>query len=354
MVWSGPSRALATFACWVLVLTGLVPGRAWGHPVGSRLATAGPPATAERAAGGPPRAAAKVLDCGPLVGAVKGEPAGSPLGASAALGPVRASIAVTVPPGLAGLAGSVEHPVLTVVVGGRRVGRWPVALPAQAGPVGPAQPPGVVLATMGPSTSTVPLCVARFGVSHPVTAVLVATYSGGAHCCTWVAAYPVWPLSARLRAPVEQYLGDPGARLQAGDGQAVLVTADDAFAYRFDAYAASGMPVRTLELAGDRFVATTRAHPALVAADAATFWSAYLQVQSPEQGEGRGGGLGLLAAWVADECLLGRGTQAWAEVRHLEGRGLLTGGPAGQAGPWPVGARYVAALRSFLRARHYC
>lgn len=60
-------------------------------------------------------------------------------------------------------------------------------------------------------------------------------------------------------------------------------------------------------------------------------------------------GLGILAPWVADECVLGQESSAWAVVNGLQAQHRL-GGDAG----WPSGAAYVSALRAFLTQHGYC
>ena len=72
-----------------------------------------------------------------------------------------------------------------------------------------------------------------------------------------------------------------------------------------------------------------------------TWWTAF--------NSNPGLGLGVLAAWVADQCNLGQGTAAWTTVDQLQAQGRLSG-PAG----WPQGAAYVQALKSFLAQHGYC
>lgn len=233
--------------------------------------------------------------------------------------------------------GGVRQPGLTVSVGG-----GPEVRLAMKPPFGFSSVPGVTdLVPLGAGEGSGPVCLARF--AGGVTAVLVGTYSGGAHCCTWVYAYepgyrPIW-----------QDVGDPGVSLRDYGGYTLVVTADDSFAYAFDAYAGSGMPVRVLELRGGKFVDATSHYPSLVASDARFWWLQYKQVSAPK-GEEPGGGLGLLAAWAADECLLGQAAHAWSTLGHLLGDGSLQRGTPG----WPTGASYVRQLQAFLIKQGYC
>jgi hypothetical protein len=249
---------------------------------------------------------------------------------------------------------SVRDPGLTVSVDGR-----PVRTMAVRPPFGFSTMSGVT--TLQPLTGkrSRQICLARFAGARPASAgpasagpevaVLVGTFSGGAHCCTWVYANVVAPPRAFLARPVWQNIGNPAVQLKAYAGTTLLVTEDNSFAYTFDSYAASGMPVRVLELREGEFLNTTRHHLAMVAANARFWWAQYRQVSGPKGFEPKGG-LGILAPWVADECLLGHAETAWATVDRLQEQGDLAGGTA----EWPKGAAYVHALRGFLVKQHYC
>jgi hypothetical protein len=208
--------------------------------------------------------------------------------------------------------------------------------------VPPDQTTVVIPWSLAPSTSGVAnsdaLCLARFpGGGLPT--VLLGLETDGAHCCTVVRA--IAPSPTGLGPVLDDNLGNPAASLSSGGGYAQIVTADNAFAYEFASYAGSGLPVRVLQVDHSRFVDVTRQRLDLVTADASTWWSAFTT--------NRGNGLGLLAPWVADECVLGESTSAWTTVDGLQTQGLLSG-PAG----WPTGAAYVTALKAFLAQHGYC
>jgi len=78
----------------------------------------------------------------------------------------------------------------------------------------------------------------------------------------------------------------------------------------------------------------------LVRADAAMWWSLLQKTNDT---------LGLVAAWVADQCELGQEPGAWATVSTLQGQGRLGATVAGQGG-----AKFVSDLHAFLLAHHYC
>ena len=52
---------------------------------------------------------------------------------------------------------------------------------------------------------------------------------------------------------------------------------------------------------------------------------------------------GVLAAWLADECLLGREDQGWERVKAIRKRGVLGPNPTCPAAP--QGKAYVRELR---------
>jgi hypothetical protein len=225
-----------------------------------------------------------------------------------------------------------------------------------SGPVDPPQeaqdssgaivPDGIVRGPEGLPDAVFPLCVAHFPRNdNPV--VLVGLFTGGAHCCTVLRAYPVTGSEAGTYRDLQ--IGNPGVNVRPdphGLG-AVVVTADDAFNYQFAPYAFSGVPVKvlTFEKGGVGFVDVTRTYQDLVRGDAAQWWESFSS--DPSQG------LGTLAAWVADQCLLDKGKEGWAMIDQLLAEGKLAG-PPDNGGEWPAGAAYVAALHTFLPEHGYC
>jgi hypothetical protein len=59
----------------------------------------------------------------------------------------------------------------------------------------------------------------------------------------------------------------------------------------------------------------------------------------------------VLAAWVADQYLLGRGQKAWATLVSLARKGEF--GPRPDLAGWPQGGAYLRALRAFLKQTGY-
>lgn len=183
------------------------------------------------------------------------------------------------------------------------------------------------------------LCIARV-VSSSTPVVLIGFDSGGVHCCDALRAIAVTPTAAEEAVDLEA--GNPGVELKEVGGQVLIVTGDNAFAYAFSSYAGSGMPIAIYGFDNNRFLNITKEYPSLIEADASKWWNGWSAPQNDQ------GGLGLLAAWAADQCNLGECSQAFATVNQLNDQGRLTG-PDG----WPTGSAYVSELRSFLIKNGY-
>jgi hypothetical protein len=122
----------------------------------------------------------------------------------------------------------------------------------------------------------------------------------------------------------------------------VLVSADDAFSYAFSSFSGSFPPVQLFSWSAGGFTDVTRDHLDLVREDALAHSAAYGDPAAAEK-------LGVLAGWVADECLTGAATSAWAFVDQQRQAGVLANPPDD-----PTGAKYVDRLRQFLTAHGYC
>jgi hypothetical protein len=199
------------------------------------------------------------------------------------------------------------------------------------------------LTTSSGGTAPQPVCLARFAGSTTL-AVLLGFNAGGAHCCTAVRTIPLTGSGAGtgVGTAVDTNLGNPGADVRTLGGNAVLVTADNSFAFTFASYAESAMPILVETFQASAFADATRQYPSLITPDAAQWWQAWSAPANV------GNGLGLLAAWAADECRLGQCSQAFATIDQLNGQGKLTG-PSG----WSTGTAYVNQLHAFLVQRGY-
>jgi hypothetical protein len=178
--------------------------------------------------------------------------------------------------------------------------------------------------------------------------VLVDLFSGGAHCCLSTFLY-------RFRPDTGSYVrtranwGNAGYRLTDldRDGTPEFSSADDRFAYAFTAYAFSVDPIRIWRFERGRLLDVTRDFPRLVARDAARTLALYRRTHRRRDAEVRG----VLAAYVADQYLLGRPMVGWRLVNAALRRGELGRGRTKLG--YPAGSRYVVALRRFLRRTGY-
>ncbi|MGO9793065.1 MAG: hypothetical protein ACLP8S_27160 [Solirubrobacteraceae bacterium] len=177
--------------------------------------------------------------------------------------------------------------------------------------------------------------------------VVLDLNSGGAHCCSIEQVFSFSPATATY-VKTERDFGDPGERIVdlSHDGRYEFLTADDSFAYAFTDYAASGFPIEILTFSNRHFQNVTRSYPTLIAEDANLWLTAY----KDSAGDHWQDSVGVIAAWAADEDMLGHS--------ELVSRYLAQQANAGHLNSPPVlqqldGERFVTALQKFLRAHGY-
>ena len=143
--------------------------------------------------------------------------------------------------------------------------------------------------------------------------VLLNLYSGGAHCCFSTRIYSFTRNPPHYTALLHDW-GNPGYRLEDldHDGKLELVTGDDRFAAVFTSFAASRLPPRIFRFSAGGLEDVTRSFPAFLEKDSNEVWAAFQQL-SPKDSTGNDV-RGLAAAYVADEYLLGRGSEGWRRV----------------------------------------
>lgn len=172
--------------------------------------------------------------------------------------------------------------------------------------------------------------------------VVLSLYTGGAHCCVVDQVFASKP-GVGTYIKTEHNFADAGAtikRLGSGRGYE-FVSADESFAYVFTDFADSGVPVQIWAYGGGRFHDVTGSYPALIRADAAMWLRAFHGHLS--------NGVGLIAAWAADEERLGNASLVSSTLAaEVKARRLRSG----QSG-LPSGAKFVAKLQKFLRTRGY-
>jgi hypothetical protein len=194
----------------------------------------------------------------------------------------------------------------------------------------------------GPPASS-PLAVVDLeGTGEPT--VVLHLYTGGEHCCSVLQIFSYAPTTGSYQL-VERDFGDAADLIAdvAGDRRLEIESADDRFAYRFTSFAFSGLPLQIWRLQGGRLVDGTRAFPAALAADAARQWAAF--VANRRQGLG----LGFVAAWTADEALLGRRAAAARTLRAEARRHRLRSADHLS----PTGTAFIRTLNRFLARNGY-
>jgi hypothetical protein len=174
--------------------------------------------------------------------------------------------------------------------------------------------------------------------------VVLDLFSGGAHCC---AIEQIFAYDAAKKAYVKaksRNFGDPGDMIVdlRHNGRYEFLTADDRFAYAFTGFAASGLPVRVLTFSAGHFHNVTRNYPKLVAKDATIWLKAYKNTASNGYQESEG----VIAAWAADEELLGHSTLVNQYLSQEAKAGHLHGDTVN-------GQKFVTALKQFLRKLGY-
>jgi hypothetical protein len=169
--------------------------------------------------------------------------------------------------------------------------------------------------------------------------VLFDIYLGGAHCCTVLQAFRYTPETGSY-AKVEHDFWDFGYEVRDLDGNGVpeLIGHDGRFDYVFASFAGSGVPIQIWDYGHDTFTDVTRAYPTQIRRDAA-FWK-----KTYRRNLKRGEPAGFLAAWAADESLLGREHHALVALRKIVRRHRLH---------YTNGRTLVKRVRRFLQKIGY-
>jgi hypothetical protein len=177
--------------------------------------------------------------------------------------------------------------------------------------------------------------------------VWVDTYTGGAHCCFGSRLFRYVP-ARHAYAGTFHLWGNVGYRAKNIDGRGgvELMTSDDRFAYVFTSFAASAFPIQFWHFDHGRVIDVTRDFPGQIELDANALWRSYLRFRP-----GRDDPRGVLAAWMADQYLLGREEGGWATLESIVKRREL--GPRPDLVGWPQGRAYLRALRAFLEKTGY-
>ncbi len=190
-----------------------------------------------------------------------------------------------------------------------------------------------------PSRSAV--FVGRLGAgSEP--AVVLGLFTGGAHCC-FVDQVFSYDAARRTYLKTEHNFLDAGAAIQRLGGRVVFRSADARIAEGgLTDFADSGAPIQIWRFSGRRFIDVSRQYPALVRADAARWLNAFNQHIS--------NGVGFIAAWAADEDLLGNSQLVSTTLDSLAAQHKLH---SALGLPHNSAAAFVAELEQLLRRLGY-
>jgi hypothetical protein len=172
--------------------------------------------------------------------------------------------------------------------------------------------------------------------------VIVDLYTGGAHCC-YVSRFYRWDGTGYVS--VNRNFGDPGYRITDldGDGVQELIGADYRFGYAFTAFAFSLMPVRIYDLRAGAWQLVTTRFPDQIRADAKAAWKTFTRISRNEEPRGA------IAAWTADQLMLGHRASATRTLNRLARQRRLPG----DGFPPKSQRKFVRTLLTFLGRRGY-
>jgi hypothetical protein len=169
--------------------------------------------------------------------------------------------------------------------------------------------------------------------------VVLDLFGGGANCCFYE---QVFHPSGSTYKVVSRFFGNPGASILdlRHNGRFEFKSANPFFVGQFSSTAGSGFPIQIFTFSHGRFHDVTRSYPGRIKTDAAEWLKAFKH--HLKDGEG------VIAAWAADEYMLGRKTQAnqylnaQAKAGHLNALGSSL-----------KGHKFVVALQKFLKNQGY-
>lgn len=169
--------------------------------------------------------------------------------------------------------------------------------------------------------------------------VILELFSGGADCCFVDQVFSLEP-GGTYAATEHDFLYSAPKITHLGSKWR-FVSADGNFLCTFTDCADSGEPVQIWSFESHRFINVTRSYPHLISVDAAKWMRLFRSHLS--------NGVGLIAAWAADEELLGHNRLVQSTLAADAAKGVLLDGDLGQA----TGTRFVAKLNKLLRKLHY-
>jgi hypothetical protein len=170
--------------------------------------------------------------------------------------------------------------------------------------------------------------------------VVLDLYWGGAHCCWYSQLYHYVPATKHY-APLVHIWGNFGYVLADLDhnGTQEIVTRDDRFSYAFASFADSRWPVRILRYAAGKLTVATPLYRSEIGRDANALWHSALNPARKTSNQG------IVAAWAADEAMVGHWAVASKTIDRLSRSGKIHGELSR--------VKFEQKLRSFLRRTGY-
>ena len=170
--------------------------------------------------------------------------------------------------------------------------------------------------------------------------VILDLYWGAAHCCWYTQIYRYVPATESYRTNVHVW-GNFSYVLADLDhnGRPELVTRDNRFSYAFASFADTRWPVRILTHRAGRMTVTTTKYASEIRRDATALWR---EAMARKRGRSN---QGIIAAWAADQCLLGRSARAFRTIDRLSRTSRIHGER--------TRVQFERSLRRFLRRTGY-
>jgi subtilisin-like proprotein convertase family protein len=179
--------------------------------------------------------------------------------------------------------------------------------------------------------------------------VLVELYTQGAHCCSVVLVLRHDAAANTYRSKLFLF-GNYGYRLVDldRDGLPEISAFDERFVYTFSAYVFSSAPPQIWRYRQGRLVDVTRRFPAVIRRNAAQVGKEFLKRKRPPKDVDL---RAFVAAYVADQYLLGQPSEAKRALDYALAHGLLYRGKEYLG--WPAGRVFVTVLMRDLRKWGY-
>jgi hypothetical protein len=224
----------------------------------------------------------------------------------------------------------IKNPRLTIVKSGQQLYSQPVTSPQCGTQCGPGE--------FGKNASSVKV-IDLEGNGQPD--VILELFTGGANCCFVDQVFSFDPGTSTYVKTEGDFSSGALIKPLGANHQWVFESADYRFKYEFTDGADSGQPIQIWSFGNGQFTDVTRQFRKQISADAAR-WLRFFN-------KNLSNGVGLIAAWAADEELLGHDKLVQSKLAFEARKGNLRDGSNGIA----TGKRFVKALNRFLKKTGY-